>query len=79
MLRTSYLAAIGNHDHDVEHVKHCIEYLRQSIICAADTSLEPFRNDIHGVDGFGHERRCRNYDEVFRWAERFRASDVNGI
>ena len=79
MLRKSYYAATTNHDHDVEHVKHCFEYLRQSIMCAVDTSLEPFKWEIHGVDGFGHGRRCRNYEGVFQWAEKFRASDVDGI
>ena len=58
-----------------QHVHHCLEYLRQSIMCNADTNLERRTEDkitgIISVTGYGNHQ-CRNYDEHFEFAERYR-------
>lgn len=60
---------------------HCFDYLRQSIMCAADSNLEPFRSRFDGmrpgdgVDGIGSIHQCRKYEDVFAWADRFRYND----
>jgi hypothetical protein len=79
MVRFGYYAATDQHDHNVEHIQHCFEYLRHSIMCSADTAIEPWKDEIHGVDGFGSEHQCRDFDLVYRWAEQFRSSDIEGI
>ena len=79
MLRKGYYDATDGHDHNVEHIHHCFEYIRQSIMCAADTALEPFKDDIHGVDGFGNDHQCRDFEEVFNWAEEMRFGEAEGI
>ncbi|KAI0448093.1 hypothetical protein F4803DRAFT_496473 [Xylaria telfairii] len=49
------------------HVRHCIDYLRQSLMCHADTNLEPVRKDLGGVTGFGSEHKCRDFDKLKDW------------
>jgi hypothetical protein len=62
------------------HITHCLSYLRQMVLCNADTTLEPgarvllsdgrqtVRSWAHGVQ---HE--CRDWTEVMDWmAENFK-------
>ena len=72
-LRVSYYAAkAANHKavsagndnyHSAAHVKHCFDYLRQALMCAADMTLEllrpPQEGKIPGVHGWGVEHVCR--------------------
>jgi hypothetical protein len=64
-------------------MKHCFDYLRQSLICASDITLEKLQVDKEGikpaVDGWGTTHLCRNYEEVSNWAASHRASDSGGI
>lgn len=76
MIVKSYFSALGSHDHDVVHTKHCLEYLRNSIVCSADSALEPWKEELHGVDGFGSRHMCRDFGALFKWAEEFRVADV---
>lgn len=64
----------------VEHILHCFEYIKMSLTCAADTTLEGQKKDLQGpgTDGFGAVHQCRNFDDVFNWAEMHRASDQTG-
>jgi hypothetical protein len=56
------------------HTTHCLEYLRQSVICNADPNLE-YRQEISpGVlatlgDGM---HQCRDYDQIHAFAEKWR-------
>ena len=45
----------------LNHLFHCIGYLRQSIMCNADTTLEwkADWSEVH-IDGYGIPRQCRN-------------------
>jgi len=76
-----YSAAIKNETfHGRDHTMHCIDYIRTSILCAADTNLEPFKSETdgmigNGVDGFGSNHQCRNFEKVKKWAELFRYND----
>lgn len=47
------------------HSAHCFDYLRQSIMCAADTNLE---GDTETGPGWGSEHTCADYDAVLAWA-----------
>ncbi|KAL2155865.1 hypothetical protein VTH82DRAFT_607 [Thermothelomyces myriococcoides] len=47
------------------HTAHCFNYLRQGIMCAADTTLE---GETDAGPGEGSEHECKNYDEVLKWA-----------
>lgn len=64
---------------------HCLDHVRQALLCAADTTLEPTGDDTvlvdtepdpvvhrtHYVDvGFASARHtCRNYTEIQEWME----------
>ncbi|KAK5989597.1 Oxidase ustYa [Cladobotryum mycophilum] len=71
-------ATSGEITHIDGHTLHCYDYLRESIICAADSSLEPFRSRFdggtegNGVDGFGTVHQCRDFKQLFEWSEKFR-------
>lgn len=53
-----------------DHVDHCFDYLRQSIMCSSDTTLEWIMKDGREVDGWGVTHVCRNFKELFDWTER---------
>lgn len=61
------------HDHnsrpDPHHLRHCFDYLRQSLICAADTNLEPVNFELGGVTGWQFNRTCRDFEGIKKWAE----------
>jgi len=47
------------------HSAHCFDYIRQSILCAADTSLE---GSTDAGPGWGSIHECKDYDAVLAWA-----------
>ncbi|KAI1181946.1 hypothetical protein F5B17DRAFT_227119 [Nemania serpens] len=47
------------------HSAHCFDYLRQSIMCAADTNLE---GETEAGPGWGSDHTCADYDAVLAWA-----------
>lgn len=57
-------------------MRHCIDYLRQSAMCAADSSLEAWKADVKGVDGYGQMRQCRDFGQLYAWTESFRSNDL---
>jgi len=50
-----------------EHVQHCLSYLRQFFLCAADDVLEPgdFTARDFSVDRLSHTRVCRDWSAVY--------------
>ncbi|KAI1630921.1 hypothetical protein F4809DRAFT_654420 [Biscogniauxia mediterranea] len=61
------------------HMRHCFDYLRQSLTCAADTTLEPVDPELGGVTGWGNSRICHNYSELVGWAEEHRVNNLRGF
>ena len=65
------------------HSEHCFDYLRQSLMCAADTTLEEMEvvdgEVLDRTDGWGAVHKCRSFEAVFEWAEKHRATDFGGI
>ncbi|KAH8651940.1 hypothetical protein BGZ60DRAFT_186443 [Tricladium varicosporioides] len=51
-----------------EHLDHCVEYLRQAVMCHADMTLERPENMTfpQGSTGWGDMHRCRNWDDVLK-------------
>lgn len=51
------------------HVRHCFNLLRQAVLCAADTTLDPldFSRDgkVIGADGLGTAHVCRDWTKVY--------------
>ncbi|KAJ6115582.1 hypothetical protein N7523_005999 [Penicillium sp. IBT 18751x] len=55
-----------------EHAEHCISYLTQSIVCAADGTIEPAEDIVmenkHGrrIHGMGYTHQCRDTSLLFQ-------------
>jgi hypothetical protein len=76
--RTVY--SMRNDSHvDERHIRHCFDYLRQSFMCAADTTLESVDPLLGGVTGWDAQTSCRDYNQLFEWAENYRASNEKGF
>ena len=64
---------------------HCFEYLRQSVMCSADTTIESvsywgFDGKVHGAHGWGVQHQCKDWDAVWDWTEKHHAeSNRTGI
>ncbi len=56
---------------DTAHMRHCIDYLRESLLCAADTNMEPLEMELKGVTGWGGPRKCRDIASVNAWTEQW--------
>lgn len=53
------------------HVRHCIDLLRQSLMCTPDVTVETKEEELGGVRGFGTEHVCRDWDELKTWMEKW--------
>lgn len=62
------------------HVGHCFDYLRQGILCSADSGLESVREGVNiNIDfNWGFQRVCRDYQGLKAWAEKWRAYEIKG-
>jgi len=49
------------------HVRHCIDLLRQSLMCNPDLTMEEKDEEAGGVHGFGVQHRCKRWDELIEW------------
>ena len=49
------------------HTRHCIDFLRQALMCHADTTIEYVVPNLHGIVGFGVEHQCKSWDQLRRW------------
>lgn len=65
---------------NLSHVFHCYDYLRQTILCRSDTTIE-WRsrvNPLH-IDGYGPPRTCRNWVSTRpSWISRVSSDDSTG-
>lgn len=72
------------------HEWHCVDYIRQGIMCAADTTLD-FAETAHvdaadgtvsksrGFTGDNSTHQCRDWDAMVDWAVENRAGDRKSI
>lgn len=63
----------------MNHIKHCLDLLRQSLMCNADTTLQPYSPDFQGVTPWGYPRMCKDYEQIVRFAEQYRTTDREGF
>ncbi|CAK48055.1 hypothetical protein M747DRAFT_245711 [Aspergillus niger ATCC 13496] len=54
----------------VEHRAHCVEYLRQSILCSADTTLEGETGAWAKSTGWGQTHSCVDFDALTEYANK---------
>jgi hypothetical protein len=62
-------------DKNAHHTLHCIDWIRQALLCNADLTLDS-TEDLH-LFGQGSTHQCRDFSKVKAWAEqhRYRAMD----
>jgi hypothetical protein len=49
------------------HFRHCVDLLRQALMCQPDTTVEVKDEAIGGVKGFGTEHQCKDWDQLVEW------------
>ncbi|KAF6822081.1 hypothetical protein CMUS01_11219 [Colletotrichum musicola] len=58
-----------NHDHDMYHIGHCFDLLRQTIMCKPDLTIEVANKTLGGVTGFGTEHQCIRWEDLMDWVK----------
>ncbi|KAL2814808.1 hypothetical protein BJX63DRAFT_391661 [Aspergillus granulosus] len=68
---------------DLEHSNHCVEYLRQAVMCSGDLTLEPAEiidgQVSHSVSGWGVEHQCRDWDYIYNAVFNRRPNNVSSV
>jgi hypothetical protein len=63
-------AGVNLTDEVAHHTAHCFDYIRQGIMCSADTNLE---GNTEAGPGEGSPHECKDYDAVLEWANQHAA------
>ncbi|KAJ7274204.1 hypothetical protein C8J57DRAFT_1062934, partial [Mycena rebaudengoi] len=58
------------------HTRHCLNLLRQTVLCASDTTLDPM-NSAKGTDGLGIVHVCRDWQKVYDFVEENQLRHMN--
>ncbi|KAL4939579.1 hypothetical protein BDV06DRAFT_224900 [Aspergillus oleicola] len=61
------------------HVAHCFDYLAQTLVCSADSTLEPAVDTEHGYLGSGFQRRCWDFERLKEIVQEKRVFDAEGF
>ncbi|KAI0062553.1 hypothetical protein BV25DRAFT_643907 [Artomyces pyxidatus] len=66
------LGESGTAHWEMDHVHHCLNYLRQTILCASDLTLEPevVEGSNDAEEGLGVTHVCRDWSTVHRYVEK---------
>ncbi|KAH6914620.1 hypothetical protein BKA70DRAFT_1256629 [Coprinopsis sp. MPI-PUGE-AT-0042] len=68
-----YMDHYRGHDSHLtdEHISHCIDSIRQSLMCNADISVNVWQwsEDVYAVVGYStNAHTCKNYNKIQGWA-----------
>ncbi|KAI0355995.1 hypothetical protein OH77DRAFT_1424288 [Trametes cingulata] len=72
VLRVSF---VTNRTGAARHVEHCLRYLRQTVLCHADATLEPDEPGMrdgrweHAASGVGAVHRCRDWTVLRKYMD----------
>ncbi|MCJ1332214.1 hypothetical protein MMC10_008906 [Thelotrema lepadinum] len=62
-----------------DHVTHCLDTLRQQLMCTVDVGMLGQvwwnKNSPQAYPDFNTQHKCRNFDDIRRWAEKHQAPD----
>ncbi|KAI0546957.1 hypothetical protein F4679DRAFT_555928 [Xylaria curta] len=61
------------------HASHCFDYLKQTITCASDSTVEPKEDDPNSFLGSGFPRQCRDFEAVKDYVEKWRVFNATGF
>ncbi|KAH8587736.1 hypothetical protein B0O99DRAFT_747329 [Bisporella sp. PMI_857] len=54
-----------------QHFQHCIDLLRQALMCQPDLTLELKNESIGGVEGFGTEHQCKDWNQLMSFTKKW--------
>ncbi|KAF2243059.1 hypothetical protein BU26DRAFT_437938, partial [Trematosphaeria pertusa] len=57
------------------HVRHCIDLLRQALMCQPDLTIEVQNDELGGVTGFGTEHVCADWKQLIEWTSHWENYD----
>ena len=57
------------------HIRHCIDLLRQSLMCQPDLTVEIKNIELGGVTGFDTEHQCKNWTQLLSWISKWEDYD----
>ena len=63
------------------HIRHCIDLLRQTLMCRPDLTIEVKDEEIGGVKGFGTQHQCYDWEQLVQWTRSWQdwgKDDVEG-
>ncbi|KAI0886275.1 uncharacterized protein GGS22DRAFT_199562 [Annulohypoxylon maeteangense] len=63
-------------EHSLGHIRHCIDLLRQSLMCNADLVIELKNEELGGVTGFGTMHRCVDWPGLLEWIRPYEGIDA---
>ena len=69
------VAFVTNRTGSAHHVEHCLRYMRQAVLCYADTTLEPAFTGLvngkweHGATGIGSVHRCKDWTALRKYLD----------
>ncbi|KAI9732962.1 MAG: hypothetical protein M1818_007395 [Claussenomyces sp. TS43310] len=55
--------------HDFAHNNHCLDWLRNDIMCQADDTPLYTDNSMQSTNGIGQVRQCRDWSKLEAWAK----------
>jgi hypothetical protein len=64
---------LHNYTNSLVFLAHCLDYLRQVLMCNADYTVFGFyfvKDHSTGMN-FNTEHKCKNYDDILAWAENY--------
>jgi hypothetical protein len=62
--------------HSLGHIRHCIDLLRQSLMCNADLTVELKDEQLGGVTGFGTVHQCVDWPKLLEWMPSWEETDA---
>lgn len=62
-----------NRSESTHHILHCLDALRQDVLCNADDTPRYTGFQHRGLSGTGQFRQCRNWNQLEAWAQRHTA------
>lgn len=53
------------------HMRHCVDLLRQALMCEPDLTVEVKDEQAGGVHGFGEKHECVQWEELKDWTSKW--------
>jgi hypothetical protein len=60
------------------HIRHCIDLLRQTLMCHPDLTIEEKDEELGGVRGFGTVHQCSDWGQLVSWTRKWQDFGEDG-